>query len=144
MLAVEHRAASSTQKQALNAIVFLMHEGLRRDLGTFDFQRARARQKIPTVLTREECQRLFGKLPGTNRLMAQLMYGAGLRLMELLRLRVHHLERDRRPVVDPNRVVHDPRAAFAEDALHFVLVGDDAHHELPACATIFMMTVTFL
>ena len=95
MLAVEQRASASTQRQALNAIVFLMHEGLRRDLGTFDFQRARARQKIPTVLTREECRRLFAQLSGTNRLMAELMYGAGLRLMELLRLRVHHLDLER-------------------------------------------------
>jgi integron integrase len=94
-LAVEKRASGSTQKQALNAVVFLMQEALRRDLGTFDFQRARARQKIPVVLTIEECQRLIAQLSGTNRLMAELMYGAGLRLMELLRLRVHHVDLER-------------------------------------------------
>ncbi|MGC4073103.1 MAG: integron integrase [Nibricoccus sp.] len=95
MLAVENRAAASTQKQALNALVFLMHEALRRDLGAFDFQRGRVRQKVLTVLTLEECQRLFEQLAGTSRLMAELMYGAGLRLKELLRLRVHHLDLER-------------------------------------------------
>ena len=94
-LAVEHRASASTQKQALNALVFFLQEGLRRAVGDFDFQRARSRRRIPTVLTREECRRLFGQLPGTSRLMAELMYGSGLRLMELLRLRVHHVDLER-------------------------------------------------
>jgi integron integrase len=92
MLAVEKRASASTQKQALNALVFFLQEALHRSLGEFEFHRARSRQRIPTVLTREECGRLFAQLPGTSRLMAELMYGAGLRLMELLRLRIHHLD----------------------------------------------------
>ena len=92
MLAVTQRASRSTQKQALNAIVFLMQEALKRQLGEINFRRARAAQKIPTVLSRDECGRLFGQLTGTTRLMAELAYGAGLRLLELLRLRVHHLD----------------------------------------------------
>jgi integron integrase len=91
-LAVEQRASASTQKQALNALVFLMQEALHRSLGEFEFHRAHSRRRIPTVLTRAECDDLFAQLSGTNRLMAELMYGAGLRLMELLRLRVHHLD----------------------------------------------------
>lgn len=94
-LAVEQRASPSTQKQALNALVFFLQEGLKRDLGQFDFQRARTRQTVPTVLTKAECARLFAELNDTARLMAELMYGAGLRLMELLRLRVHHLDLER-------------------------------------------------
>jgi len=94
-LAIEVRASPSTQKQALNALVFFLQEGLKRDLGQFDFKRARTRQTVPTVLTREECRRLFEKLSGTTQLMAELMYGAGLRLMELLRLRIHHLDMER-------------------------------------------------
>jgi integron integrase len=94
-LAVEQRASPSTQKQALNALVFFLQEGLRRDLGEFDFRRARSKQHIPTVLTKSECQRVFDQLNGTTRLMAELMYGTGLRLMELLRLRVHHLDFER-------------------------------------------------
>jgi integron integrase len=94
-IAVERRASPSTQKQALNALVFFLQEGLKRDLGQFDFRRARTRQTVPTVLTKAECQRVFEQLSDTTRLMAELMYGAGLRLMELLRLRIHHLDRER-------------------------------------------------
>ncbi len=94
-LAVERRASPSTQKQALNALVFFLQEGLKRDLGQFDFRRARSRQSIPTVLTQAECRRVFEELTDTTRLMAELMYGTGLRLMELLRLRVHHLDFER-------------------------------------------------
>lgn len=94
-LAVERRASPSTQKQALNALVFFLQEGLKRDLGQFDFRRARAKQSIPTVLTQAECRRVFEELTDTTRLMAELMYGTGLRLMELLRLRVHHLDFER-------------------------------------------------
>jgi len=91
-LAVEFRASASTQKQALNALVFFLQEGLKRTVGKISFRRAEAKRRVPTVLSREECGRLFGRLDGTTRLMAELMYGSGLRLMELLRLRVHHLD----------------------------------------------------
>lgn len=91
-LAVNQRASQSTQKQALNALVFFMQEGLHRDLGEFEFQRAQRTQKIPTVLSQEECRELLAGLTGTPRLMAEVMYGGGLRLMELLQLRIHHLD----------------------------------------------------
>lgn len=91
-LAVEQRAAPSTQKQALNALVFLMQEALHRDLGELDFQRPQPRGRVPTVLSPEECTRIFSRMEGMTRLMAELMYGSGLRLMELLRLRVQHLD----------------------------------------------------
>jgi integron integrase len=94
-LAVGQRASASTQKQALNALVFFMQEGLKQELGVLSFQRAAPRERMPVVLSREECQRLFKQLTGTTRLMAELAYGAGLRLMELLRLRVHHLDLER-------------------------------------------------
>jgi hypothetical protein len=94
-LAVQKRASRSTQQQALNALVFFIQEGLHRSPGEFDFKRARWRKKIPTVLTPDECIRLFAHLTGTLRLIAELMYGTGLRLMEALRLRVHHLDLSR-------------------------------------------------
>ncbi len=94
-LAVRERASPSTQKQALNALVFLIQEALHRSLGELDFRRARPRQRVPTVLAAEECHRLFAVMEGTPRLMAELAYGSGLRLMELLRLRVHHLDLER-------------------------------------------------
>jgi len=94
-LAVQGRASPSAQKQALNALVFLMQEALHRDLGQMNFTRPTARRRMPTVLSQGECKALFAQLEGTPRLMVELAYGAGLRLMELLRLRVHHLDLDR-------------------------------------------------
>ncbi len=94
-LAVTRRASPATQKQALNALVFLMQDGLGRKLAPIEYERARPRRRMPVVLSREECQRLFGNLQGTSRLMAELAYGAGLRLMELLRLRVQDLDLER-------------------------------------------------
>lgn len=91
-LAVQTRASASTQKQALNALVFLLKEGLGRDPGLIDFERARPRRRVPVVLSRGECSRLFAALAGTTQLMAELAYGAGLRLMELLRLRVQDMD----------------------------------------------------
>jgi integron integrase len=94
-LAVEARASPSSQKQALNALVFLMQEALHRDLGEMEFHRAHPKQRVPTVLSVAETKSLFAQMEGTPRLMAELAYGAGLRLMELLRLRIHHLDFDR-------------------------------------------------
>jgi integron integrase len=94
-LAVGQRASASTQKQALNALVFLMQEAMKVELGALSFQRSSPRERMPVVLSREECQKVFSQLSGTTRLMAELMYGTGLRLMELLRLRVHHLDLER-------------------------------------------------
>jgi integron integrase len=94
-LAVEGRASPSTQKQALNALVFLMQEALGRDLGEMSFKRAYPKVRVPTVLSVGEATALFAQLQGIDRLMAELAYGSGLRLMELLRLRVHHLDLER-------------------------------------------------
>jgi hypothetical protein len=91
-LALQQRASASTQKQALNALVFFLQEALHRDLGKLHYERARKPVRLPSVLSREECRRLFAQLNGTTLLMAELAYGSGLRLMELLRLRVHHVD----------------------------------------------------
>lgn len=91
-LAVRQRASASSQRQALNALVFLIQEGFRRELGDLNFRRSLPGTRIPVVMTREECAHLFAAMDGTPRLMAETMYGAGLRLMELLRLRIHHLD----------------------------------------------------
>lgn len=119
-LAVEQRAAPSTQKQALNALVFLIEQGLSRQLGEIDFRRARPRERVPTVLSSEECGRLFEAMAGTPRLMAKLAYGAGLRLQELLRLRIHHLDLERNRLLvmagkgDKDRVTILPQSLVAE------------------------------
>jgi integron integrase len=99
-LATRQRAAAATQKQALNALVFLMREALGKALDDFSgFTRARNVKRLPVVLSKAECQQLLAALEATPRLMAELMYGSGARLMELLRLRVKDVDVERRQVV---------------------------------------------
>ncbi len=92
-LATEYRLSVLSQNRALNALVFLLREVFAKELGDFsNFTRAHKRLHIPVVLTREECQRLFAALDGTMRLMAELMHSSGLRLTELLGLRVKDVD----------------------------------------------------
>jgi integrase len=92
-LATRQQVSASTQNQAMNAIVFLYREVLHRPLERLE-ERVRARRpgRLPLVLSREETGRLLSAMEGTQRLMAQMLYGTGLRLMELLRLRVKDVD----------------------------------------------------
>lgn len=92
-LAVERRVGASTQKQALNALVFLYGQALGKPLGDFsDFLRASPKASLPTVLTREELKSVFSTMKPPYRTMARLQYGAGLRLSELCNLRVKDID----------------------------------------------------
>ena len=92
-LAVTRRVAASTQNQALNALVFLYAHVLERPLGSFgEVERAKRPERLPVVLTREEMRGILSALTGANRLIGDLMYGAGLRVMEALRLRVKDVD----------------------------------------------------
>ena len=98
-LAVKENVAASTQNQALSALLFLYREVLHQELGPVDALRAKRPKRLPTVLTKEEALRLIGCLSGTHQLMAKLIYGSGIRLMECLRLRVKDLEFERRAII---------------------------------------------
>ena len=99
-LAAIERVSATTQRQALNAIVFLLREVYGKKLGDFSgFIRGRRSLRVPVVLTREECHNLFEQLSGTTKLMAELMYGSGLRLMELLRLRIKDVDINRGQII---------------------------------------------
>ncbi len=92
-LATSRNVAASTQNQALNAVVFLYRDVLQVELGTFgQFARAKRPKRLPAVLTREECTRLFAAMEPPARWIAQLLYGSGLRLTEGLRLRVKDID----------------------------------------------------
>ena len=92
-LAVKRRVASATQRIALNALVFMFREVLGRDLHLDgSFTRAAAKRHIPVVLSHDEVRRLLGRLRGRMRLMASLMYGTGMRVMECVRLRVQDID----------------------------------------------------
>lgn len=92
-LAVHEKVSSSTQNQALSALLFLYRQVLGRDIGGLgDIVRARRSKRLPVVLTRAEVRVLLDGLSGDKRLMAGLMYGAGLRLLECLRLRIQDID----------------------------------------------------
>src|SRR5207247_293665 len=92
-LAVKGKVAASTQNQALSALLFLYREVLGVELPWLDgLVRAKPPQRLPVVLTREEVRTVLGKLDGVSRLMALLLYGAGLRLLECCRPRVKDVD----------------------------------------------------
>jgi integron integrase len=92
-LAVHGQVSASTQNQALCALLFLYREVLSEDFGWLDdVVRAKRPQRLPVVLTRREVKALLGALEGVHWLMASLLYGAGLRLLECLRLRVKDVD----------------------------------------------------
>ena len=92
-LATERNVAASTQNQALCAIVFLYRNVLQIELGAFNgLIFAKRPKKLPEVFTRQEVQAVLSQLKGVSWLMASLMYGTGLRLMECVRLRVADLD----------------------------------------------------
>lgn len=92
-LAADRHVAASTQNQALSALLFLYQQVLQRKLGFLEnVERAKRPPKLPVVLTKVEAQTVIGQLSGSYRLMANLLYGSGLRLMECLRLRVKDID----------------------------------------------------
>jgi integron integrase len=92
-LATESHVSASTQNQALNAVLFLYRQVLRKDIGYVNgVVRANRPKRLPTVLTRQEVRSIFGNLDGVEWIMAMLLYGAGLRLMECLQLRVKDVD----------------------------------------------------
>jgi len=121
----ENGASASTQSQALNALMFLYGSVLHRELARLpEIPRARRPERLPTVLSREEVADLLGHLHGVERLMASLLYGCGLRLMECAELRVKdvHFERGELVVREgkggKDRVTILPRALQAPLADH--------------------------
>ncbi len=85
--------AASTQNQAFSAILFLYQQVLKQEVGWVDeVERAKRPKRVPVVLTRNEVHEIFAHLHGTPRLMAGLLYGSGLRLIECVRLRVKDVD----------------------------------------------------
>ena len=92
-LAVDEKVAASTQNQAFNALLFLYREVLKIQLDdSINAVRAKSPKRFPSVLTKEEVHQVLDAMSGTYMLMAKLLYGSGLRLMECLRLRVKDID----------------------------------------------------
>lgn len=92
-LAVNREVSASTQNQALSALLFLYANVIGRPIGDISSSvRAKRPRKLPSVLTREEVRAVLAELEGDHRLIAAVLYGSGLRLMEALRLRVKDVD----------------------------------------------------
>lgn len=92
-LATTRKVSPHTQALALNALVFLYHQFLEKQLGQLDFTRPRYRKRPPVVFTHKEAMAVIDSITSpTHNLMAKLMYGSGLRLMECCRLRVKDID----------------------------------------------------
>ncbi len=98
-LAVKENVAASTQNQALAALLFLYREVLHQDLGPIEPVHAQKPQHLPVVLTREEVRLILANMTGIHQLMAKLLYGTGMRLMECVRLRVKDIDFARREIL---------------------------------------------
>jgi len=91
--------SASTQSQALNALVFWFKQALGKELGDLgDFQKSKRPRYVPVVLSRSEVGRLLASMEGDTALMAGLLYGSGLRLQELITLRIKDLDLERRQI----------------------------------------------
>jgi integron integrase len=98
--AARAKVAASTQNQALNALLFLYKHVLMKPLGDpIHALRAKRRKPIPVVLSQQEAQRLLDSMQGQNQLIAQMLYGSGLRVSECLRLRVKDLDFDQKQII---------------------------------------------
>ena len=124
-LAVDRHVSASTQNQALAAVLFLYQQVLGCEPGWLDdIVRAKRGERLPVVLTRAEVQTLLAALDGVAWIMAMLLYGAGLRLMECLRLRVKDIEFSRNEIVvregkgDKDRVTMLPAAVVSKLKAH--------------------------
>ncbi len=99
-LAVRHRVSASTQNQAISAILFLYREVLGVDLKWIEgITRAKKSKRLPVVLSRGEVKQVLDQMNGTKWIMASLLYGAGLRLLECMRLRVKDVDFDKNEIV---------------------------------------------
>jgi integron integrase len=138
-LAVNLKVAASTQNQALSALLFLYKEVLNQELvGNIQVERAKNPQRLPVVLSKDETRRLLGEMSGVHLLMARLLYGSGLRLMECVRLRVKDLDFEQHQTIVRDGKGEKDRATLLPDAIgadlqrhlrHVKLIHEDDLHE---------------
>jgi len=129
-LALQEKVSASTQNQALNALLFFYRRVLGKKIGMVNgVVRAKRTRKLPVVLSKEEVQKVLGAMRGTPRLMAGLLYGAGLRLMECCQLRVKDIDFYQNQILVragkgfKDRITMLPTAAVEPIRMHLKEVG---------------------
>lgn len=136
-LAEKSRVSASTQNQALNALLFLYRHVLGQELGRLEgVVRAKRPQRLPVVLGKDEVRRILSRMSGAPGLMAMLLYGAGLRLLEVCRLRVKDLDWSQNQIVvragkgDKDRLTMLPSAASEPLRRHLESVARQHREDL--------------
>ena len=128
-LAIKLNVSKSTQNQAFNALLFLYREVLEKDLPAgISAYRAKKPERLPTVMTKEETLKVISAMKGIQQLMAKLLYGSGLRLMDCIRLRVKDVDfnmnqiivRDGKGAKDRITVLPENVKAALEEHLEYV------------------------
>ena len=117
-LAVTSKVSASTQNQALAAILFLYRDVLEQELPWLvNVVHAKRPQRLPVVLTRQEVQQVLGHLSGTQWLIASMLYGGGMRVLECLQLRIKDLELSRRELLIRDAKGQKDRVTILPDSL---------------------------
>jgi integron integrase len=136
-LASELHVSASTQNQALNAILFLYRDVLRKEIGYVDgVIRAKRPHRLPVVLTRQEVKSILVALDHSDWLMVMLLYGAGLRLMECLQLRVKDIDFTSNQIIvragkgDKDRHTMLPAAVKERLAKHLEIIKEQHQRDI--------------
>lgn len=122
-LALERHCTPSTQSTALNALIFLYKQFLKHELSDLAYHHAKKQRRLPVVFSEKEARSVIAQLSGEQHLIAKLMYGAGLRVSECLRLRVKDIDFERNEITvragkgNKDRITMLPEASVEE--LHY-------------------------
>lgn len=133
-LALDRNVSASTQNQAFNALIFLYKNVIPKDLGEIDAIRAKKSTRLPVVLSREEVRSILKCLSGQEWLMVSFLYGCGLRLMEVLRLRIKDIDTEKLSITvrcgkgDKDRIVMLPEVVI-ESLKRQMLKAADLHKQ---------------
>ncbi|PQJ87528.1 integron integrase [Aliivibrio sifiae] len=116
-LVVKQNVSPNTQKTALNALIFLCREFLQQSVDNLDFKRSKKATKLPTVFTHNEAISVINELKHPMKLIAQLMYGSGLRINETLRLRVNDINVDKKIITIKSGKGNKDRTSILPDSV---------------------------
>ena len=124
-LAIKRNVSSSTQNQALQGILFLYKNVLKKDIGWInDIKHAQRKRHLPVILTKEEVKKIFHNLEGVTKLISRLLYGSGLRLNECLNLRVKDIDLELRTITvrdgkgEKDRITVMPESLIEDFRIH--------------------------
>jgi integron integrase len=144
-LATERKVAASTQNQALSAILYLYREVIHRPLENLASIRPQKPERLPTVLTKSEALRVINALTGVHQLMAKILYGSGLRLIECIRLRVKDIDFEQHCIIVRDGKGEKDRVTMLSDSLiaplreHLARVQQIHQQDLKdGCGTVYL------